>query len=55
MLYSEREFANENPCSAHIVPVKLYKYNCTLAIPLSDYLPCTLKHLVKNNGTKTRQ
>ena len=39
---------NENPSSAHIVLVKLYTYNCILAIPLSDYLPCTGKRGMKN-------
>ena len=47
--YKDRKCAdNENPCSAHVVFVKLYKYNCTLAIPLSDYLPCTGKRGIKN-------
>ena len=47
--YKDRKCAdNKNPCSAHIVPVKLYKRICTLAIPLSDYLPCTGKRGMKN-------
>ena len=49
LYYKDRKCAdNENPCSAHIVPVKLYTYNCTLAILLSDYLPCTGKRGMKN-------
>ena len=47
--YKDRKCADdENPYSAHIVPVKLYTYNCTLAIPLSHYLPCTGKRGMKN-------
>ena len=47
--YKDRKCAdNKNPCSAHIVSVKLYTYNCTLAIPLRDYLPFTGKRGMKN-------